>query len=68
MECDTVGFGSSALTFMRYRLPKSSLQLLIMMLEARFFSETSVDFHVPTRLPIPEDRVCHGHLCENLKP
>jgi hypothetical protein len=68
MECDVVCSGSSAPTFMRYRLPKSLLRLLRMMLEARVSSETSAKSHVPTGRYIPEDRVCHGHPCENLKP
>lgn len=37
-------------------------------MEARIFLDTSVEFHAPTRRHIPQDRVCHGHLRENLKP
>jgi hypothetical protein len=67
MECDALCSGSSQLTFMRYRLPKSSLQLLRLIIEAKVSSEPSVEFYVPTRRHIPEDRICHVHRCENLK-
>jgi hypothetical protein len=36
-------------------------------MEARCFSETSVDFQRTTRRYIPEDRTLHNHRCENLR-
>jgi hypothetical protein len=36
-------------------------------MEAKYYSETSIDFHQFTRCYIPENRVLHYHGCENLK-
>jgi hypothetical protein len=36
-------------------------------METTFFSETSVDFHHPTRCYITEDRTLHNHRCERVK-
>jgi hypothetical protein len=40
---------------------------LILEMEAKYFDETSIDFHRPTQCYIPKDRTLHNHCCENAK-